>query len=104
MVSQKVETKFQDNSIVYCDEEKGVNSALESKAPVSHDSPASDAFTIPDGGWRAWSVVFGCALVLFSTFGYVSSISRNLKAVISKRRCAGQCFWCLSGILLPAPW
>ena len=30
------------------------------------------AFAIPDGGWRAWSVVFGSALVLFSTFGYVS--------------------------------
>src|ERR1700683_5143532 len=50
-------------------EEKGVDSFLNKKAPVS------DVFTIPDGGWRAWSVVMGSFLVLFSTFGYVSTMT-----------------------------
>ena len=48
------------------DEEKGVDILSDEKAPVA------DVFIIPDGGWRAWSVVVGCFLVLFSTFGYVS--------------------------------
>ncbi|PVF95711.1 MFS general substrate transporter [Serendipita vermifera] len=30
-----------------------------------------DAF--PDGGWQAWSVVFGVACTTFSTFGYVNA-------------------------------
>jgi hypothetical protein len=62
------------------DEEKRVDAPSDGKEPVSADSPGGNAFSIPDGGWRAWSVVFGCALVLFSTFGYVSFISSNFKA------------------------
>jgi len=62
------------------DEEKRVDAPSDGKEPVSADSPGDNAFRIPDGGWRAWSVVFGCALVLFSTFGYVSFISFNFKA------------------------
>lgn len=27
----------------------------------------------PEGGLKAWSVAIGCALVLFSTFGYVNA-------------------------------
>lgn len=51
------------------DTEQGDSSVNHEK---SQPKPAPAAFTIPDGGWRAWLVVFGCALVLFSTFGYVS--------------------------------
>jgi hypothetical protein len=29
--------------------------------------------TFPEGGLRAWSVAVGCALILFSTFGYVNA-------------------------------
>jgi hypothetical protein len=29
--------------------------------------------TFPEGGLRAWLVAIGCALVLFSTFGYVNA-------------------------------
>jgi hypothetical protein len=62
------------------DEEKGVNAPSDGKEPASGDSLLDNTFPIPDGGWRAWSVVFGCALVLFSTFGYVSFISSNFQA------------------------
>lgn len=41
--------------------------------PTSEDVPAVTGFEVPDGGWRAWSVVMGSFLVLFSTFGYVST-------------------------------
>lgn len=29
--------------------------------------------TFPEGGFRAWSVVFGTACVLFCTFGYANA-------------------------------
>ena len=29
--------------------------------------------SFPEGGLRAWLVAIGCALVLFSTFGYVNA-------------------------------
>lgn len=50
-------------------EEKGVDITSDHKSPGSGDT----TFTIPDGGWRAWSVVLGSSLVLFCTFGYVSN-------------------------------
>lgn len=31
------------------------------------------AFTFPDGGWKAWSTVAGAWLVLFVSFGYVNA-------------------------------
>ena len=41
------------------------------------DLPAKEdqvpEITFPEGGWRAWSVAVGCALVLFSTFGLVNA-------------------------------
>jgi len=50
------------------DEEKGADPPSDEKAPPN------SVFTIPDGGWRAWSVVLGCFFVLFSTFGYVCTL------------------------------
>jgi MFS family permease len=50
-------------------EEKGVDTNLDHKSPGGGDT----TFTIPDGGWRAWSVVLGSSLVLFCTFGYVNA-------------------------------
>jgi hypothetical protein len=47
------------------DEEKGEDPPSDEKAPPN------SVFIIPDGGYRAWSVVVGGAFVLFSTFGYV---------------------------------
>jgi MFS family permease len=58
-----IETVVDHNS-----EEKGVVSSLDNKG-----APGSDVFTIPDGGWRAWSVVMGSFLILFSTFGYINA-------------------------------
>lgn len=34
---------------------------------------APEAFTFPDGGWKAWSTVAGAWLVLFVSFGYVNA-------------------------------
>lgn len=51
------------------DEEKG----LQGGAPAGEKAPDAKGFEVPDGGWRAWSVVMGSFLVLFSTFGYVST-------------------------------
>lgn len=56
------------------DEEKGAEDA-STQQPTNSSTGSGDApgsFTIPDGGWRAWLVVLGSFLVLFSTFGYVS--------------------------------
>ncbi|KDN52484.1 MFS general substrate transporter [Tilletiaria anomala UBC 951] len=36
----------------------------EKSSPVESQEPS-----FPDGGWRAWSVVAGCGLIYFSTFG-----------------------------------
>lgn len=56
-----------------------VNHDNEEKGPdtASEKSPGPEAvdFTIPDGGWRAWSVVLGSSLVLFCTFGYASDFN-----------------------------
>ena len=30
--------------------------------------------SVPDGGWRAWSVVLGSWFIIFATFGYVSTL------------------------------
>jgi hypothetical protein len=46
--------------------------------------PAGAGFTVPDGGWEAWSVVVGGWFALFATFGYVSGpLRRGLRV-----RCA----------------
>ena len=66
-------------TIVNHDEEKGIDSP---KVPLD-----DGAFTIPDGGLRAWSVVFGCFLILFSTFGYVSVIVLS-KLITSEQQIA----------------
>jgi MFS family permease len=50
-------------------EEKGVDATSDNKSPDGDNT----TFTIPDGGWRAWSVVLGSSLVLFCTFGYVNA-------------------------------
>lgn len=50
------------------DEEKGGNLP----ANLESEEASNLAFTIPDGGWRAWSVVLGSTLALFVSFGYVS--------------------------------
>ena len=39
--------------------------------PASTASP-SDPGPPPDGGWRAWSQVLGCHLIMFNSWGYIS--------------------------------
>jgi len=53
--------------VVALDEEKSIG--IAPKKPAANLA----AFSIPDGGWRAWSVVFGSTLALFVSFGYVNA-------------------------------
>jgi hypothetical protein len=41
-------------------------------APAEPVAGKQSAFTVPDGGLEAWSVVLGGWLALFATFGYVN--------------------------------
>ncbi|KAI0035057.1 MFS general substrate transporter [Vararia minispora EC-137] len=41
--------------------------------PATVVSEVSDELDYPDGGFRAWLVIFGAACVTFSTFGYVNT-------------------------------
>ena len=41
--------------------------------PEKGGAAPSQAFTFPDGGWKAWSTVAGAWLVLFVSFGYVNA-------------------------------
>ena len=62
---------------------------LESSPSNINEKPSPPStFTIPDGGWRSWTVVLGSALVLFSTFGYVSYTHPHLHyiSLITKHR------------------
>ncbi|KAG8753254.1 hypothetical protein FRC14_006214, partial [Serendipita sp. 396] len=54
-----------------CDTEKGEHSTKvdEKEAPDT----LGEEYQYPDGGWRAWSVVFGGSCVTFSTFGFVNA-------------------------------
>ncbi|GLB34269.1 putative monocarboxylate [Lyophyllum shimeji] len=47
-------------------------SALSEKE-AGRPAPTHSEPTFPDGGWRAWLVVFGAMCNAFSTFGYVNS-------------------------------
>ena len=43
----------------------------EGEVPVGVNQGPS--MTFPEGGLRAWSVVFGTSAILFSTFGYANA-------------------------------
>ncbi|KAI0306291.1 MFS general substrate transporter [Multifurca ochricompacta] len=55
----------------YSQKEKGGTKALAPPQDSAYRRHAQDNF--PDGGLRAWLVVFGGACAAFSTFGYVNS-------------------------------
>lgn len=57
---------LRENSLHPSDEEKAAGNEL-----VNFPEDDAGEFTIPDGGWRAWSVVLGSTLALFVSFGYV---------------------------------
>ncbi|OJA19838.1 hypothetical protein AZE42_07779 [Rhizopogon vesiculosus] len=47
---------------------------LEELGPKqSPDSPTPSELDLPDGGLQAWATVFGCFLMQFCGFGYLSS-------------------------------
>lgn len=60
---------LQKSSLHTSDEEKAAG-----HEPVNLSEDNTGEFTIPDGGWRAWSVVLGSTLALFVSFGYVRTI------------------------------
>jgi hypothetical protein len=53
-------------------------SAMEKPQPAvpgAPAAPAAPAMTFPDGGWEAWSVVLGSALVFTAGVGFINSYS-----------------------------
>lgn len=64
---------LEDQPARVSDEEKSVGPPAREAGTGAGTNAA--AFTIPDGGWRAWSVVLGSTLALFVSFGYVRYIS-----------------------------
>lgn len=59
------------------DPEQG-DSSVNDEKPQQNPTPVPVVFSIPDGGGRAWTVVLGSSLVLFSTFGYVRQPAPHL--------------------------
>ena len=47
---------------------KSVLSAFHSSSTIAPSDPGPP----PDGGWRAWSQVLGCHLIMFNSWGYIS--------------------------------
>ncbi|GLB39003.1 putative major facilitator superfamily protein [Lyophyllum shimeji] len=65
---------FDTETLVYEPASKachGVAEALDAEAVVQ--TLASQEVTFPEGGWRAWSVVFGVWLNQFVTLGYTNA-------------------------------
>lgn len=62
LIDEKIEAP-QDASLT--SDEKSLE-----EQPVEMKSPHMD---FPEGGFRAWSVVFGTSCVLFCTFGYANA-------------------------------
>lgn len=63
-------------------EGKGPEKQASSSAAVEPEKGGAaagppQAFTFPDGGWKAWSTVAGAWLVLFVSFGYINAFGRS---------------------------
>ncbi|KAF8065358.1 major facilitator superfamily domain-containing protein [Lyophyllum atratum] len=67
---QHVDTKHEHETVHVHDEKANPTSEKEAAARYvgTHHDP-----NFPDGGWRAWLVVFGAMCNTFSTFGFVNS-------------------------------
>lgn len=47
--------------------------AITTLGGVNLESQLEDSFIMPEGGLRAWSVIFGSSLTLFATWGIINS-------------------------------
>jgi hypothetical protein len=51
---------------------ESVNTIHDAEAQQPEKGGPPPGPSVPDGGWRAWSVVMGSWFIIFATFGYVS--------------------------------
>jgi hypothetical protein len=58
------------HTIPLAEDRKGSSEQSTEEMP---EKTGQTEITFPEGGLRAWLVAIGCALVLFSTFGYVNA-------------------------------
>jgi phage terminase large subunit-like protein len=66
----------ESHTIIHIDIETGEQQVRQ----VSLHSP--DPPNVPDGGWRAWLIVVGSSLTLFSSFGIVSALSVEERSLL----------------------
>jgi hypothetical protein len=68
-VDSSADTDVPDPLELAEDKEISVERSID-EMPAKEERPA---ITFPEGGLKAWLVALGCALVLFSTFGFVNA-------------------------------
>lgn len=65
---------------------ESVNTVHDAEAQQPEKGGPPPDPSVPDGGWRAWSVVMGSWFIIFATFGYVSLAAyMRIKAMSSER-------------------